>query len=390
MSRFREAVDQLRPEGEIALAAASIDPEGARAALASSEGALIVELSRAAPRGAEGEFGPLPEAPIFALVGAEGALTLASASSKATSARATGVSLRCEERAWGTGPSSYRKCAAEIVVTLEGADDPALTFACGVADDERAARAELGPLASALAHRLGVPLEGVDAAAESPAIGDAALTTDEAARFSLGFEGPHLVLRDRESDGPRAGAGRNKIIAAACLVPALVSLSLFAWQLRAYLADPSAGVGLVLGPLALGLVLGVAAYAFFEIARFAEKYSAESEPLAWFFDDRIVVAPWVSRGGAVDTREGGRFGTAIRTSEVTGTSIQARDERSAVVLESAHGPFDVLLTADPASAAHLASLLERTIRSVASPEKKRTALLRAQERRDKRVRAAEA
>ena len=382
-SRLAETLSSLGRTSNATLLDGWSNPDGALYALAGagigSTESLVLKLTPPAHDGASGDFAPLPQAPIFAGV------SRASAELELTSGaeRVSRVLVTTESRAWGSGTTPFSKLAAEILLVLDS--DRQLSFAGAISDDEESVKAIVAPLAQALAAFLDVPLEGVSEAPSEiePSVASP-LAASAVARFSIGFEGEHLVLRDHESRGPRDGAARYSNIAYACLLPSLASFAAFAWGLEAYIADTNAGIGWVLGPLSLGVVLGVAAFAFFGVARYAKSYTAESAPLAWFCDDRLVVAPWASREGAIDTRPEGRFGAAIRTNEVSGASVRERDHRHAVVLETAHGPIEVLDTDDASVANHFAGLAERAIRSVASPEKKRTALQRAHQRREKR------
>ncbi len=389
-SRFAETLSSLGRTDDAILIDGWSNPEGSLHLLSdgstSPNESIVLKLAPPAVDGATDGFAPLPTTPHFAgTVRGKPDLELTSGAEHATR-----VLVTTESRSWGAGSTAFTKVASEIRLFLASGKE--LTFGGALADGEESAKALVAPLARALAAFLDIPCEGVDTESSlvetKPTAALSAATAASAARFSIGFEGEHLVLRDHEHRGPREGAGRYKTIAYACLIPSLLSLAAFAWGLRAYLADASSGIGLVLGPLSLGVVLGVAAFAFFEVARFANSYSASSTPLAWFCDDRLVVAPWVSRAGAIDTRPEGRFGAAIRTSEFSGASVRERDGVHAVVLETAHGPIEVLETDDPSVAKLFASVAERAVHAVASPEKKRTAMQRAHERRDKRAPAA--
>jgi hypothetical protein len=116
-------------------------------------------------------------------------------------------------------------------------------------------------------------------------------------------------------------------------------------------------------------------------ARFSYAYVATSTPLAWFADDRVVVAPWVSREGAIDTQPEGRYGAAIKIAEVERVVVDARGDEHTVKLETAHGPIDVL-SSTRELCEHWAKAIEGVLPRVAAPHKKATAIMRARARRE--------
>lgn len=164
------------------------------------------------------------------------------------------------------------------------------------------------------------------------------LTAAALARLVLRSEGEALVLRDHASLGPRASALRNGLIGAALL---LAGLAFLVQALRSLSAGDS-GVAIGVGSAAALFLL--AGYGFLGVARFSSRYVARSAPLLSLAQGRFVVAPWVSRAGAIDLRPEGRLGAAISASEVHATTVRARGDRFAVELATDHGPIDVLLT----------------------------------------------
>ncbi|MBL8743277.1 MAG: hypothetical protein JNK04_19335, partial [Myxococcales bacterium] len=95
-----------------------------------------------------------------------------------------------------------------------------------------------------------------------------------------------------------------------------------------------------------------------------------SAPLAWFADDRVVVAPWVSRAGAVDRSPEGRFGAAIAPREITVVEVRSSGDGFAVTLDGPHGPIEVLLTPEREVARRYQLIIERVLRAVAAPKRR--------------------
>jgi len=107
------------------------------------------------------------------------------------------------------------------------------------------------------------------------------------------------------------------------------------------------------------ILLTLAAVAFLGVARFAQRYAATSAPLVALGGGKLLVAPWVSRKGAVGLEPEGRFGAAIDLGEVQGVSVQARASGHAVEFATDHGPMDALVTEDAAVARYLGAALSR-------------------------------
>ena len=103
------------------------------------------------------------------------------------------------------------------------------------------------------------------------------------------------------------------------------------------------------------------AVAFLGVARFSMAYAATSEPLVAIGVGRIMVAPWVSRSGAVMMHPEGRFGAGIVLGEVRGVSVQDRKGQHAVEVATDHGPIDALLTEDANVAQYLCGALSRAL-----------------------------
>jgi len=224
-------------------------------------------------------------------------------------------------------------------------------------------------MAAPLASALGVPLEtarGTEppgaiaprplpepAPTPPPALPAAALS-----RFAIRSEGELLVLRDHASHGPRGSAARNALIGAALL---LAALALWIQVMRSVSAGDS---GIAIGVGSAAALLSLAGYAFLGVARFSSRYAARSAPVVSFGPGRFVVAPWVSRTGAIDLRPEGRLGAAISAGEVHAVGVQPRGDRFAVEIDTDHGPIDALLTEREDVARYWRDAMDRAVASV--------------------------
>ncbi len=219
--------------------------------------------------------------------------------------------------------------------------------------------------ARAMAAALEVELGGDAGPARVEAGGEVVeLPARERGRYAARSEGEHLVLRDLFSTGPRATAGRNFGVSAV-----VGALALAVWiPTIAFAREGATARAVAVG--AIAALLTLTAYAFFGVARFSSRYVARSSPLAAFGAGRFVVAPWVGRGGAVDLRPEGRLGAAIPCAEVTGVSVAPRDAAFAVVLESDHGPIDVLAVSDERLAGALRAAIARAVELTRHPDAK--------------------
>ncbi len=345
---------------------ASVELDAAIAAIA-QRGAVVrlAVMPELDPPSEEG-FGPEPKRPLVA------ALTRGKAELKLDGGESVAVERVSSETspfAWGSwGGKAFSRYASTVAVELRGGRK--LVVAERVAEDEATAKAGAAELASALAAALGLTNDDASEPASPPAKPSGGASTS--LRFGLRFEGDRLVLRDYESRGPRENAGKFRVLALIAL-----ALAVMVWARLVGAFRDHAELASLLGLGAVALVLSLAAFAMNEIARFATKYVADSAPLAWFGDDHVVVAPWVSRKGAVDLRPEGRYGAAIKIAEINAVVVREDKESAAVMLETEHGPIDVLYADDPAAAARWRRAVERALVSVAAPQKRAIPLVRA-------------
>lgn len=257
---------------------------------------------------------------------------------------------------------------------------PARLLVAEAADlDAAGAAARIRRVARQLATCLVAPLEGAeneeDDTTASPS--EAAATSLDAAklaRFGMRLEGDRFVLRDHTSLGP-AGSARSKGLVG--LLMLALAIALWVEVSRAFSrGDRNVTVGLS----AIAALVTIAGYALLAIARFGSRYHARSAPLFWAGHDRFVVAPWVSREGAVDSMPEGRIGAAIAIEEVRAVSTKHRDGLFVVEIDSDHGPFDVLTLEDASLAAFWRAAIERVLADVAHPKSRASARKRARER----------
>lgn len=347
---------------------AMLDDEAAARALAGEVDVVVARVfAPTAERSDEGH-GPLPSEPLFVRLvrGTREVRETPMTSAEPREATARGVRLALDER--GKAGDRLRHGASVTLELDEGIErivlerrGPSREVVLGAA----------APVACALAERLGleVPAEArealADASPRDARESAAPALSHDAARFVLRMEGPRLVLRDHASLGPKAGALTNALVSAVLGVSALAMVGLLA----THHDEPSVALGLAAGA---GL-FGTFSFAFFGVARFAAAYAATSAPLLALGDGRVVVAPWVSRAGAIDLRPDGRFGAAVPVAEVGSCVVRPRDDGHVVILETDHGPFDLATPRDEATAKQLAACVDRAIDSMRKAGTKPTA-----------------
>lgn len=331
---------------------AFFDVGGAQRALTRAPASIALRALEPGAPSSEPGFAPLP-ALVTELEIARGA-SPPSIESIETRARSLGWSF---ERAMG-----------EVVVKTDGGKRE-LIVAQTIAASPKDAEADLAPFVEALSAYAGVG----DAAVAEPSTGDEPEpSTSLGLRYGFAFEGDAIVLRDADSRGPKERVARYRGLALLLVVLGLLATIAVVDRIQS-----SAGTLAIVGAAIPPVVLLVGAFAMNEIARHASRYRATSAPLAWFADDRVVVAPWVSRDGAIDPKPEGRLGAAIACGEIGSVEVRSREPIHAVTLDGLHGPMEVLLTEDPRVAEALRTAIEAAIAHVASPKRRMTALMRA-------------
>lgn len=279
------------------------------------------------------------------------------------------VEVESRKLAWGKwGGTPFEKTALDVVAKTKSGR----TFVVATLPPSDDAEATASRLATALIAFLGLGDE-----APSPDETESASATQHLPRLTLSREGEHWVLRDKDVKGPARTARRFGMMAIVSVIPAATALVVLVREI----AMPERNLGLVLGMLALVLVMSLSAVAFSAIARHAKAYTARTLPVAAFTDDRVVVSPWLSRDGRIDPRPEGRLGAAIRIAEVSAVGVVDAADGFSVRLETEHGPIDVVTLTERAEAEAAVGLVERCLASVASPQRKKTALMRAKSKR---------
>ncbi|WP_437520397.1 hypothetical protein WME79_26655 [Sorangium sp. So ce726] len=375
------------------------DPVGAARAL-SAEGGGAPLILRVAPelgalrREQDTGFGPAPRDPVWLRI-ERGASVLRLAPLRLAGARharpeaggaggagegtaeprdAVGVQVISERRPCCGAPTCARErtyVAAWLALAAPARATAARRLLVAEAQDLEAARAEalVEAVAAPLAAALGVPLETARGTEPPGAIAPRplpepaptplpALPAAALSRFAIRSEGELLVLRDHASHGPRSSAARNALIGAALL---LAALALWIQAMRSASAGDS---GIAIGVGSAAALLSLAGYAFLGVARFSSRYAARSAPVVSFGPGRFVVAPWVSRTGAIDLRPEGRLGAAISAGEVRDIRVLPRGDRFAVEIETDHGPIDALLTEGEDVARYWRDAMDRAVASV--------------------------
>lgn len=395
------ALDLLGVSGSSPAIDALVDPRGAAEALASlsaPSSPLLVRVASELGPSADG-FAPPPVDPLWIL------LTPGSSEIRAAPLRlddqAAAPSLRARRAARVAIEMSTGRCCAapscELVRTtasvwieLDPAAEqglPRRLLAAEVRDlDARKAVDTAGGLGALFARALGVPLE-VEGSPADPAEREIAasphLTRDKLseapprlpasalARFSLRGEGDRIVIRDLAGAGPRQGARRTILIGVVLLVIAAAL-----WAQAIHISSE----GVWGAPLAFGAVAALVTltgYAFLGVGRFAARYGARSSPILAFGLDRMIVAPWVGRDGAIDLRPEGRLGAAIPIGEVRAANVRLDGGQAVVELETDHGPFDGLIVESRDVAEVLCEAIRASIEGVAHPSSGESARARA-------------
>jgi len=331
---------------------AFFDLGGAARALSLAPASIAVRALEPAGASAEAGYAPLPAR--------DAELPLTRGASRDAIAS---IEIRTRTLGW-----SFERAAGEIVVKTDGGARE-LVVAQAIAASPKEAEADLAPLLDALT---AYATNGETSTAEASAEAASKAAPGFAPRFRFALEGDAIVLRDAEDRGPRERVARYRGIALLLVVLGLLATIAVVDRIQS-----SAGALAIVGAAIPPVVLLVGAFAMNEIARHASRYRAGSAPLASFADDRVVVAPWVSRDGAIDPKPEGRLGAAIACGEIGAVEVRPRDGAHAVTLDGLHGPMEVVLTRDASTAEALRIAIEGTIARVASPKRRMTALMRA-------------
>lgn len=369
------------PDGERAVDFI-LDPGAAWRALDAVKdgGGLIVRAMREHGAQADG-FEPTPVDPVWIRImrGAREVGTALYRGGDGMVRRAARVEIdEREEGCCDASACERKRTHVTVWIALEGAGKGGAEERILVSEErvaETAPEVSRG-VAAKLAAFLGVPLKrgGEDVtlvAGEAPEAMGEALDVVTLARVSMRTEGDRTVVRDWDSVGPRASATRNAWIGAVILV-----FAAGAWVMLARaLGDPAQGSALGYGVTAALLTL--TGYTFVGVARFSAKYAAHSEPLIWIGRDRLVVQPWVSREGAVDSRPEGRLGAALPLAEVRLATSEPSAGSIAAQLDTDHGPYDVVICPDRAAAELWSAILNRAIDEARHPRAGATARQRA-------------
>lgn len=380
----------LGRSGTAPLADGLAAPIAARAALASAGRAAVLKglERRSGPReqlddlAGGAQFGPWPPSLVFVATGDADDVVLVTppprvaADPVAERARLAGVRVSAGAFDW------HRAKARRVATTKVEAPRPSkhwaeleldldvagttrtVVLASVIAPTEEEARAALAPLSRDVeAWLAGQAVDTPDEAREERAA--APRTLDEGATLAWSREGDVIVLRDYANSGPSRYATAYRTTSIVSLAVALALAGSLAVQ-----AVAGVPVAALIGTGAVAAVLLVNAFAFFQIAGFASKYASDSLALAWFGDDKLVIGPWLSRYGAVDTRPSGRLGAAIPTAEVNGVTALERDGLHTVEVASEHGPLELVRTSSASIASDVTAAARSLLEAVAAPKKR--------------------
>ncbi|MEM6787039.1 MAG: thioredoxin family protein [Myxococcota bacterium] len=324
-----------------------LDPAG----LADALGGGGTVLLRVHPEmgAAEEGYAPTPKPPAWVCLDAEGgSLRIASQGADAAP-RFASTELVVDVAGPSSGPDGRPrrrggKWTATLVVVTPASR---LRVAETIADRERVAREALEPLEEALRRRLrpvpgssGPSLAPEERASSTPRAGRpeaarAPLSAEALATWSLRREGDLWVLRDYSSFGPREAAPREWVGFGLMLAGAGAC-----WAMGARMAAAAAGESAAVW-LVTAAVLSTMSFAMFHIARHSSRYQERSEALMFLGASQFVVAPWVSRVGAVDDKPEGSYGKALRMRELTRVAVARIGRGFTLRLETTHGPMDV-------------------------------------------------
>jgi len=302
------------------------DPGALRAAI-EDDGPVLLRAHPSFDEAEEG-YAPSPEPPAWILIEGSTLQRSVQGDGRAEGLEVDAVGLQAVAERW----PSYAKGKPKWVATLTLEGKEAWRLAEAVADDEASARAQLQELARALAERLG--LDVAEPGGDGPAAVGVPPTARALSHWTFRREGELWVVRDYASHGPRETAPREWFALAVMFVGAIACWLMGVRSYSSEALEPAAIWG------ASAFVLTLASFATFHIARHSSRYSERSEALMFLAAGSFVVAPWLSRKGAVDDKPEGSYGAAIRLRELEATSV-ADVGGYAVRLDTTHGPMDV-------------------------------------------------
>jgi thioredoxin-like negative regulator of GroEL len=378
-----DALAALEVSVDTAALDAWLDPAQAAACLAATDGE--VTLMRAAPALEEaGETHSSTPRDAFWLALAPSGDKLSWCSLRdAALEQGEATALRIElntESCCDANKCKDDKVSGRLWVDID--EDRSLVVAEHISADSASLRERLLMVARPLAKRLDVPIEGVDSS-EVDAEGDLQsapteppLSARQLARWALRREGEHFVLRDHASRGPREAAPREFAVLAAFVLAGVA-----AWYgVSQAWAEQNYELLAIVG--AIAVVFTLASWAMSHIAIFSSKYRARTEALLYMARDRFVVAPWVSRAGAIDIKLEGRFGKAIPIEEIEALDVEEDGDAFSLMIRTRdHGPFSLGSLESEAEARAwqraLARLVEGTAHHRPAGDKARSAGLAA-------------
>lgn len=249
-----------------------------------------------------------------------------------------------------------KKYAARLWLGVAGAR---FLLAERLEHSEAEARSALQPLQSKLQLRL-----FEDAGAAAPAAAQDKGTVQGSfeplavARWSLRREGGLHILRDHAGRGPRESAQAHGLATVALALLTAMS-GLATWRAYGRQSWGDAGVW-----AALAVVLVLATFAWFNIARWAWLYRASSEVLLSASRDRFVLQPWCSRSGEVDVKPEGRFGAGLEIRAFEGWRVEQQAQLWALICDTDHGAYPVASFATQAMAEGLSRALQEVFDQV--------------------------
>ncbi len=299
----------------------------------------------------EAGYASLPEDPVFLLVARDACVRVGAFSEPVRRETALKVVVDAvDEPCCASAKCTAHKRVHSVSLQLK---DCASLLVCESLEPKGAARA-----AAALARRLHVVLEGAEAPKVANGTPTTPLSAHALARWTLRREGELFVLRDHASHGPREAASREWLAAAALLVGGGA-----AWFVASVAYRDQNHQSLAIAA-AVAIVLTLAAWAMSRIAAHSGRYVARTEALFYAARNRFVVAPWLSRKGAVNPKPEGRYGAALRPDELVNIEVVPERDGFTLRANSSHGPIDIGTLESEAQAKTWRAVLVRLVQRV--------------------------